>query len=198
VFQPFVTTKEAGQGTGMGLAVVAGLLAANGGDVLLESKPGQGTTFRLLFSPAEEVMRDASEGETRAAGEQHSRLPPCRVLIAEDESFLRDYLQETLTAAGADVVAGADGLDALARFLANPSDIDLVLTDIAMPGMDGLTLAGKVREIDSDIPIIVCSGNNESATEVVQRQLKISEVLHKPLSRAELVRAINHALDRRE
>jgi PAS domain S-box-containing protein len=194
VFQPFFTTKEPGKGTGMGLAVVAGLLTTNGGDVLLESERGQGTTFRLLLSPADELMNDASDVESQVVGKQHSRLPACRVLIAEDESFLRDYLLETLTAAGADVVASADGLEALARFLESPGDIDVVLTDIAMPGMDGLTLAGKVREIDNDIPIILCTGNNETATEVVQQQLKIDEVLHKPLSQAELVRAIKHAL----
>lgn len=191
VCEPFFTTKEIGKGSGMGLSVVAGLLLPLGGHLLIDSEVGRGTAVSLLLPPAE---AEAPSGEPETAHAAAPRLPNPRLLVVDDEPSLLEYYREALSGAGAEVTVAANGQEALEAFTAAPEGFDLVLTDLGLPGMDGQQLVAKIREIDRDIPIILCTGNDERLTTELREGLGIAEVLIKPVLLPELAEAIERAL----
>ena len=154
IFEPFFTTKEVGRGTGLGLATVYGIVQQSGGHIWVYSEPGVGTTFKIYF-PA---LRSGEAG--RRATPTHVGMTPGSetILLTEDEAAVRFATRMILEQAGYRVIEAANGHLALDTFRQRSREIDLVVTDMIMPGMNGRELADQLREIRPDIRVLFTSG----------------------------------------
>jgi signal transduction histidine kinase len=167
IFEPFITTKELGKGTGLGLAMVFGILKAHHGKIVADNPPDGGARFRISLPPADAGLWSgpAPRTEALAAG---GRLAGRRVLVVEDEVTLRDLLADALTLARAQVTAAPDGAVAWRAWQAG--SFDLVLSDHRMPDCTGLELLGRIRSSGSEVPFILVSGQGlEGAEEQLSR-----------------------------
>jgi signal transduction histidine kinase len=189
IFEPFFTTKPLGEGTGLGLAVVHGIMKDHDGAVMVYSQPGEGTTFHLYF-PAhagEATVAAAEQGPTpRGHGE--------RVLFVDDEELLVQLGQETLAALGYEVEVSTQPAAALAMVRADPQRFSLVLTDQTMPGMTGLFLAGQLLKIRPGLPIVLMTGYSSSLTAAQVEAAGIRQLLFKPTTIHSLGTAVHAAL----
>lgn len=152
IFEPFFTTNEVGQGTGMGLAVVHGIIAKHGGAVTVESTPGVGTRFAIYLPRVDNPPEDAPPIEKPIP---HGTE---RILYVDDEPDLVDVVQEILAGLGYRVVGKTSGTEALEAFRAMPHEFDLIITDQTMPDVTGEALTREFRRIRPDIPVILCTG----------------------------------------
>jgi CheY-like chemotaxis protein len=189
IFEPFFTTKPIGEGTGLGLAVVHGIMDSHDGVITVYSQLGEGTVFHLYF-PAhtgEAAESAIAEGATpRGHGE--------RVLFVDDEELLARLGQKALTALGYEVEFTTQPLAALAMVRANPSRFALVLTDQTMPEMTGLTLAAHLREVRPGLPVILTTGYGMSLTPARLAAAGIQQHLLKPATLHALATVVNTAL----
>jgi PAS domain S-box-containing protein len=152
IFEPYFTTKGVGEGTGMGLAVVHGIIASHGGAMTVHSTPGMGTTFAIYLPQTDaKVDRETSDEEPLPQGQGS-------ILFVDDEAVLTLLVQEMLKQLGYEVEVHMSSLEALASFQSAPDRFDLVITDQTMPMMTGEVLAQELRKIRPDIPIILCTG----------------------------------------
>ena len=186
VFEPFFTTKPVGEGTGMGLAVVHGIVAAHGGTIAVEPAPSGGATFRVTLPLTDRARPDAATPAAPARGSG-------RVLVVEDEPALARFVKRALSRAGYEVTVCATGAAAL-RAVAEAAAVDLVLSDVAMPGMTGDALARELRRLRPALPVILMTGFSHTVTAERARELGLAAVLHKPVSADELARAVRAAL----
>ena len=154
IFEPFFTTKDVGKGTGLGLATALGIAEQSGGTLTVESKLGAGTVFRAYFPWTHDKPRE-EEGSTPAG---HSGSRTATILLVEDEMPLRRLLFQVLTAAGHAVLEAANGEEALALGERRSQPIDLLLTDVVMPGMSGPELVGRLRSVRPNLPVLYMSG----------------------------------------
>ena len=191
-FDPFYTTKQAGSGTGLGLATCYGIIKQSGGHISVASAPGRGTTFRVLLprvgeSPEPEAAEAAA---LPAAGGSET------VLVVEDEPQVRVLLQRLLGQQGYSVLAAADGDEALALAHAHPGAIQLLLTDVVLPRMSGREVARRLDAHRPGLPVLYVSGHTEDA--IVERGVLETglDFLPKPYTRAEVLRRVREALDR--
>jgi PAS domain S-box-containing protein len=192
MFEPFFTTKEIGQGTGMGLSIVHGVVHENGGHVLVDSRRGNGTTFRVLLPLADDSTGSAPSGQE---GRRAVRAPlRGRVLLVEDEQSVLGFMRELLQGWGLTVVAARDPADALDWFKREPDRFDLVLTDQTMPGMTGLELARALVAERPELPILLYSGRSELLSMEVAAAAGIRRLLPKPVEPAALHAALREAL----
>jgi CheY-like chemotaxis protein len=153
IFNPFFTTKAAGDGTGLGLATVHGIVSSAGGEVDVESKPGEGTTFTVTFPAITDTTVECAPpppGLVRGAGQ--------RILLVEDEEMVRVVTAEMLSRGGYTVVTANDGEDALRVLDEETQPFDLLFTDLMMPRMTGTELAAQLRARGHDLPVIYSSG----------------------------------------
>ena len=188
-FEPFFTTKEPGVGTGLGLAVVHGIVKSHEGVVVVESSPDDGTTFKLFFPAiAGQSLGDSvpASDVPRGAGE--------RVLFVDDEPSLTDVTRRMLERLGYNVVAHASSTDALAAFRADPSAFDLVISDLTMPGMTGAQLALEMRRVRANVPVILSTGYLDRLDPDTARALHARELLIKPYTTEDLATAVRRAL----
>ncbi|MBE9582060.1 MAG: PAS domain S-box protein [Proteobacteria bacterium] len=188
IFDPFFTTKDRSEGTGMGLAVVHGIVKNYGGAITVDSEPEKGTTFHVYFPRAEE--------EEVAPGVEPAAPPPTgneRILLVDDEKIVVDPLKLMLERLGYQVVARTNSIEALEAFRAEPDSFDLVITDQTMPNMTGKELAQELTRIRPDIPTVLCTGLSEQITE--EEAIDISEYVMKPVVTAEMAKTIRKALD---
>ena len=188
IFDPFFSTKSAGKGTGMGLSVVHGILHRGRGHVLVESRPGQGTRFRLLFPPAPVTVSETPTA--RLALADAPRGQGQRILVVDDEPLVASYLSELFSLNGYTVDTAVDGVEALARLDAAEQHYGLLLTDQTMPRMTGTELIMRVRSQQPDLPIILCTGYSDSVDEQGALALGIREFVRKPVAPDALLRSV--------
>jgi PAS domain S-box-containing protein len=189
IFDPFFTTKKVGQGTGMGLSVVHGIVKSHGGAITVDSLPGQGTTFSL-FLPATEAISITPEDSVQlmVTGTEH-------ILFVDDEDFQADMGKRLLARLGYRVTARTDSLEALGLFRQTPDEFDLVITDMTMPAMTGDVLAAEIISIRPDIPVIVCTGYSERIDKEIIKKIGIKELAMKPLAMKDIAEMIRRVLD---
>ncbi len=180
IFQPFFTTKDIGKGTGMGLAMVHGIVHRFQGHVVVESRPGEGCTFRV-FLPTITDDTAVQHAVPAASATASCATVGARLMIVDDEQLLCAFFSEVLVTAGYHVAAYTNPLDAWAAFERDPHAFDLVLTDQTMPGLTGKELVAKLRARRVDVPIIMCTGYSEHLDEVKAMALGAAAFMSKPI-----------------
>jgi len=176
IFNPYFTTKAPGEGTGLGLAVVHGIVRDHHGAITVRSKPGKGTLFHLHFPRLTSAV-----SEMQTMPEQFPRGQE-RILLVDDEELLARALTQLLERLGYRVTASFSSIEALDCFRQTPLDFDLVITDFTMPHMTGLDLAKNIKNLRSDIPIILSSGYSEQISREAMARCGIAALLMKPVS----------------
>ena len=189
MYNPFFTTKEKGKGTGMGLSVVHGIVESHGGFIVVDTEPGQGTTFNVFFpvTEAEEFFEAGTESQPRHGKE--------RILFVDDEEPLTKLAGRTLKSLGYVVTAETDSIKALEIFKSDPDQFDLVISDQSMPEMSGLELAAEILQRRPGMPIILCTGYSSKIPEADAKVEGISKFLPKPYDKKILSEAIRKVLD---
>jgi two-component system cell cycle sensor histidine kinase/response regulator CckA len=188
-FDPYFTTKEKEVGTGMGLAVVQGIVKNHSGTIRVKSEPGKGTVIDVLFPRIGATVLSEDEKVVEIVGGAE------KILFVDDEEPLVDIGQKMLEQLGYSVVAKSCPKEALKIFKETPMSFNLVITDMTMPAMTGDILAGELMAIRSDIPIILCTGHSDLVTHDRIKDLGIKDFLLKPHSIQDLAAAIRKALD---
>lgn len=190
IFDPYFTTKEVGEGTGLGLSVVHGIVQSHGGGIDVNSRLQAGTTFHVYF-PC--LQKEKTEPQTLK-----TRLLPRgteKILFLDDEKDLIEIGSKMLSELGYSVETRLNPLEALAIFRDNPNRFDLIITDMTMPNMTGEKLANEILKIRADIPIILCTGFRQELTARQLSETGIRMVIMKPLTVTELAKAVRSVLD---
>ncbi len=190
IFDPYFSTKGE-RGTGLGLAVVYGIVTGYGGEITVYSEPGTGTTFHLYFPRS---LADAEEAPS--APEIVPQGKKEHILLVDDEPPIVAMEQLMLEGLGYTVKGHVHSPEALDYFREDPRAFDLVITDQAMPALSGAELAREIREIRPEIPIILCTGFSEIITEQMTREIGIRHCLMKPVLRGEMAKTVRQALDK--
>jgi two-component system cell cycle sensor histidine kinase/response regulator CckA len=190
IFDPFFTTKGPGEGTGMGLAVVHGIVEGHHGAIRVESLAGVGSTF-LVWLPRIEAEVSEIEGE----GAHEIPTGSERILLVDDDLSLLDAGAKVLQRLGYEVESRSSSIEALQLFREAPERFDLVITDQIMPKMTGLDLAREVLAVRPTMPIMLCSGFNEAVDAVSIGELGIRAFVLKPLIIAEVAQVVRQVLD---
>jgi len=193
IFEPYFTTKEPGEGTGLGLAVVHGIVKSHGGEIRVESRPGQGAAFRIYLPLSQDETSEESEAEEPAPlpGQE-------RILLVDDEKALVDLNSQLLERLGYRVTGLTSSPEALELFSQDPGAFDLVITDQTMPRMTGTEMAKKMMRLRPDLPIILCTGYSDQISPESARRMGIKGFLFKPMVRLDLTSAIRQVLEGRE
>jgi two-component system, cell cycle sensor histidine kinase and response regulator CckA len=190
LFDPFFTTKGVGEGTGLGLAVVHGIVQDRKGGIIVESEEGLGTTFSI-YLPASGIE------SVEVTVDQKKDLPRGteRILFVDDEPMIMKLGQHMLERQGYMVEARASGTDALECFRQDPHRFDLVVTDMTMPGLRGDRLAEEIMAIRPDIPVILCTGYSKQISKEKAREIGVRAFVMKPLTQHELASTVRKVLD---
>ncbi len=189
IFDPFFTTKAVGEGTGMGLAVVLGIVEGHGGFITVSSRAGEGTEFKVNFPQVKrQVLQSPGKEESLCYGTEH-------ILLIDDEEPLAAVAGNLLSAHGYRVDIETNSRRALELFIENPHQFNLVITDQTMPDIDGLELIARFQSIRPDLPIILWSGYSTRITEEQANAMGIGGFFMKPVNMSELLRRIRVLLD---
>jgi PAS domain S-box-containing protein len=189
IFEPYFTTKERGSGTGLGMAVVHGIIKSHSGIIKADSEPGKGSTFHIYLPIIDE--EEKSEKET------DKPLPTGneRILFIDDEDALMDLGKQLLENLGYEVVARTSSVEALELFRTKPDQFDLVITDMTMPNMTGDRLAKELMKINTDIPIILFTGYSNGMSEHKAKEMGIRAFVMKPVTMRDLSIIVRKVLD---
>jgi CheY-like chemotaxis protein len=193
IFEPYFTTKKTGEGSGMGLAVVHGIIKSHGGEIIAHSEPGKGAIFNIYLKITGEKrlpLQDTSPAEVITGGNE-------KIIFIDDEKDLAEIGKRLLVNLGYRVVSATGSLEALEIFRADPSGFDLVISDQTMPHLTGLQLVGQMKQVRPDLPVILCTGFSESIDEMSYKSQGISDFLMKPIARKEMARVVRKVLDRK-
>ena len=188
IFNPYFTTKEKGEGTGLGLAVVQGIVKSNKGAVTVESEVGKGATFHVYLPTIKRKLAADDEISTPLPmGCEH-------ILLVDDEQPLVEIGRQMLERLGYSVATRTSSIEALELFKVDPNRFDLVITDIVMPNLTGDKLAKKIINIRNDIPVVLCTGYSEKFTRQNASEMGIQSFLMKPLVMRDLANTVRQAL----
>ncbi len=188
IFEPYFTTKKVGEGTGMGLAVVHGIIKGYDGDIQVYSEPGNGTTFNVYLP---RIYKDVkTDGRTPVKIEKGDE----RILLVDDEDQIARMLEQMLASLGYRVRAVSDPIEALEIFENTPQAFDLVITDMTMPKITGDLLARELMKIRPEIPVILCTGFSKLIDEDRAQKIGIRRLIMKPAIKSEIAGAIREAL----
>ena len=189
IFEPYFTTKEPGEGTGMGLAVVYGIVESYGGKITVKSEFGKGATFEIYIpATGKSEFQQKHESKPLPKGTE-------RVLIVDDEAPIAKMLARTLKRLGYIVTSKTNSFEALELFQAKPNDFDLIVTDMTMPNLTGDALAIKSMRIRQDIPIILCTGYSKKISNETASQIGIKAFVYKPILQSDFVKTVRKVLD---
>ena len=192
IFEPYYTTKEQGKGTGLGLSVIHGIIKNHGGDIAVSSQPGKGATFKVYLPIIDDIEEEIQIDEPLIAVNGKERI-----LLVDDEEQIIDIEQQILERLGYKVTPKTDSEEALEEFAAQPDRFDLVITDMTMPKMTGDQLARRMMAIKPQIPVILCTGFNETISEEKALAMGIDKFVMKPIVKDELASTIRTVLDNR-
>lgn len=191
IFEPYFTTKEPGEGTGMGLALIHGIVKSNGGAIAVESEQGKGTTFDVYLPRIETDLPPLEERSAQVPKGNET------ILLVDDEKAAIDSLKPMLENLGYDVTARTSSIEALEAFKNDPNRFELVITDQTMPNMTGKDLAKELISIRSDTPLILCTGFSEQIDEGTAEEMGIRAFVMKPIVMGQIARTIREVLDKR-
>ena len=191
IFDPYFTTKEQGKGTGLGLAVVHGIVKEHKGDVIVYSEVGKGSTFNVYLP-----LLEKSKTYDKIHTDEEIRLGTERILLVDDELSIAKLEKLLLERVGYFVTMRTSSSDALEAFKVNPLNFDLVISDMTMPNMTGIQLARELKQIRPDIPIIICTGFSEWINEEKAEKIGIEGFITKPVIKSELSKIIRKVLDK--
>ncbi len=189
IFEPYFTTKPVGEGTGMGLAMVHGIVKKYGGGILVKSEVGKGSVFSVFF-PITECEDVSLKYQTRMLPSGSERI-----LLVDDELPIVKMECQALESLGYEVSTRTSSIEALALFHARPDDFDLVITDMTMPNMTGDELASEMMAIRPDIPVILCTGYSKQISPENIADLGIKALAYKPMIKSEMVETVRKVLD---
>jgi len=191
IFEPYFTTRDTGKGTGMGLAVVHGIIENHGGDIIVENSTCEGTTFTFALPELSRTTDDTdTKTETTITGSES-------VLFIDDEEEITAIARLMLENRGFKVTIATDPVEALALFKKDPSAFDIVITDMTMPHLNGDQVFNEVRALRSDIPVVLCTGHSSIIDEQKAREMGIAAYILKPLSEAEFTGIVRTVLDKK-
>jgi CheY-like chemotaxis protein len=178
MFEPFFSTKEVGRGSGMGLAMVHGIVHEHEGHIVVDTAPGRGSSFHVLLPAADGAVDRQTASAPAEAG---SATLTGRVMVVEDEPMVAAFMRELLEGWGLEVVAPTEAL-AAARWFDDPGhDVDLLITDLTMPQMNGLELAHHVSVLRPRLPVLLYSGDTDAVDADALRRAGVRAVLAKPV-----------------
>jgi len=188
IFDPYFTTKEIGKGTGMGLSILHGIIKSYGGAITVESTVGQGTTFHVYFPVVHDEAKESAESQEAPRGKE-------RILFVDDEELLAEMGQKMLEQLGYTVIAHHRSIEALAAFMDDPAQFDLVITDQTMPGLTGTDLAQRLLQVRPELPIVLCTGFSSLVSEESAKAIGIREFALKPLTKSSIGQLVRKVLD---
>jgi CheY-like chemotaxis protein len=191
IFEPYFTTRDAGEGTGMGLAMVHGIVKDLGGEITVESSPGEGSEFRVWLP-----LADALVGPDLEIQPEPAVGGPEKILVVDDEAAISEMIRLILIRLGYEVSAHSHPDDLWAVFQENPDEYDLLISDMTMPGRTGMELARAIQSVRPGFPVIICTGYSEAVTGD-GGAAGVAEVVRKPLAKNELAAAVRRALSGR-
>ncbi len=189
IFNPYFTTKEVGKGSGMGLAVVEGIVNKHKGSINFKSQPGKGTSFTILLPGGDSVKKEKINSGQDASFKRSS------ILFIDDEVQITKVAGRMLESAGYRVEPSTDPGRALKMLNENPDDYDLVITDMAMPRMNALMLFKEIRKVRPDIPVILSSGHNPLVDDEKAKETGFAAYILKPFTKSELVSAVKSVFE---
>jgi two-component system cell cycle sensor histidine kinase/response regulator CckA len=194
IFEPFFTTKEVGKGTGLGLSTVFGIVKQSGGFIDVDSTPGEGTTFAIYLPRHVPEAEEAEELKPEARKPAQDLTGQGTILLVEDEDPVRAVNARALSARGYTVLEAASGVEALAIIQERGAPVDLVVSDVVMPEMDGPTLLGELRQLYPDLKVIFVSGYAEDAFKKNLPDGEEFNFLPKPFSLRQLVETVKQVI----